>query len=72
VAYTEYGGRTPSDYAFLFDTMVVLCHKPKWLQGPILRNSISAKMFSEKNFLSQNNRGPETILCFIGTKKQSN
>jgi hypothetical protein len=32
VAYTEYGGRTPSDYAFLFDTMIVLCHKPKWLQ----------------------------------------
>ena len=30
VSYTE-AGRV-GDYAFLFDLMIVLCHKPKWLQ----------------------------------------
>ena len=31
VSYTDAGGRS-GDYAFLFDLMIVLCHKPKWLQ----------------------------------------
>lgn len=31
VSYTEHGGRV-GDYAFLFDLMIVLCHRPKWLQ----------------------------------------
>ena len=31
MSYTDAGGRS-GDYAFLFDLMIVLCHKPKWLQ----------------------------------------
>ena len=61
MAYTEYGGRTPSDYAFLFDTMIVLCHKPKWLQHRFrFREAVKIK----DNFLEPPDLAPKLDSLF--------
>ena len=61
MAYTEYGGRTPSDYAVLFDTMIVLCHKPKWLQHRFrFREAVKIK----DNFLEPPDLAPKLDSLF--------